>query len=82
MCEVASTFPSLSCCRRLSMEVDRILMDLPPPSPSARFSSLPHHGHLRHSFSGGLLPLRRRDDRSLQSNLEGIHKEEKELKVS
>ncbi|CAI8053728.1 hypothetical protein GBAR_LOCUS29363 [Geodia barretti] len=67
--------------KRLSMEVDRILMDLPPPSPSARFSSLPHHGHLRHSFSGGLLPLRRRDDRSLQSNLEGIHKEEKELKV-
>jgi hypothetical protein len=67
--------------KRLSMEVDQILMDLSPPPPSTRFSSLPHHGHLRHSFSGGLLPLRRRDDRSLQSNLEGIQKEEKELNV-
>ena len=64
------------------MEVDQILMDLPPPS--SRFSSLPHHGHLqlRHTLSAGLLPLRRRDDRSLQSNLEGIQKEEKQLKVS
>ena len=60
------------------MEVDKILMDLPPPPPSSQFSSLPRHTH---SLTGGLLPLHRHDDRGLRSNLEGIHKEEQQLKV-
>ena len=63
------------------MEVDQILMDLPPPSSSRLpSSSLSHRGHNLHSSQNGHT-LHRHDDHSLATNLEGIHKEEKQLQV-
>lgn len=69
---------TLSCVffyRRLSMEVDRILMDLPSPSSHVPSSAPPNHTH---KFK---LTPNHHDDAALDSNLRGIHKEEQQLQV-
>ena len=60
------------------MEVDQILNDLPPPPARFSVSSLPPQGLIFGS------PSRRLNNHSveLDSDLQGIHKEEQQLQVS